>query len=37
MKKKIAFIMNPISGTTSKDRIPHLIETTLDQRRCRWW
>lgn len=31
MKKKIAFIMNPISGTTSKDRIPHLIETTLDQ------
>ena len=23
--------MNPISGTTSKDRIPHLIETTLDQ------
>ena len=31
MKKKIAFIMNPISGTTSKDRIPHLIETTLNQ------
>lgn len=31
MKKKVAFIMNPISGTTSKTRIPHLIEATLDQ------
>lgn len=31
MKKKVAFIMNPISGTTNKTRIPHLIEATLDQ------
>lgn len=28
--KKIRFIMNPISGTCSKDRIPKLIDTTLD-------
>ena len=29
-KKKITFIINPISGTHSKDEIPNLIETTLD-------
>ena len=29
--KKIVFIMNPISGTTSKAKIPELIETTLDR------
>lgn len=29
--KKIVFIMNPISGTTSKAKIPDLIETTLDR------
>lgn len=28
--KKIRFIMNPISGTSSKDRIPRLIDATLD-------
>ncbi len=31
MKKKIVFIMNPISGTGSKEAIPHLIESTLDK------
>lgn len=30
MKKKIVFIMNPISGTTSKAGIPELIANTLD-------
>lgn len=28
--KKIRFIMNPISGTCSKDRIPNLIDATLN-------
>ena len=28
--KKIRFIMNPISGTSDKDGIPKLIDTTLD-------
>ncbi len=30
-KKKIVFIMNPISGTASKAGIPHLVETILDK------
>jgi len=30
-KKKIAFIINPISGTHSKDEIPNIIETVLDK------
>jgi YegS/Rv2252/BmrU family lipid kinase len=30
MKKRILFILNPISGTTSKAGIPTLIEKTLD-------
>ena len=30
-KKKITFILNPISGTHSKEEIPNLIEQTLDQ------
>ena len=30
-KKKIVFILNPISGTTSKAGIPHLIDTYLDK------
>ncbi len=29
-KKKIVFILNPISGTHSKEEIPELIEATLD-------
>ena len=31
MKKKIVFIMNPISGTGSKASIPHLIDSTLNK------
>ena len=31
MKKKIIFIMNPISGTASKAAIPNLIDSTLDK------
>ena len=30
-KKTITFILNPISGTHSKEEIPHLIEQTLDR------
>lgn len=30
MKKKIVFILNPISGTSSKAKIPSLIEQKLD-------
>ena len=30
MKKKMVFIMNPISGTTNKAGIPELIAKTLD-------
>lgn len=30
MKKKIVFILNPISGTVAKEGIPHIIETVLD-------
>ena len=30
-KKKIAFIINPISGTHSKDETPHLIADALDK------
>ena len=29
-KKEITFIINPISGTHSKDELPELIETVLD-------
>jgi len=32
-KKTISFIINPISGTNSKDEIPALIEDTLDATR----
>ena len=32
-KKSIVFIINPISGTHSKDEIPALIETRLDHER----
>jgi YegS/Rv2252/BmrU family lipid kinase len=32
-KLKITFIVNPISGTHSKDEIPQLIESTLDNER----
>ena len=31
MKKKIVFILNPISGTSKKDGIPHVIENVLDK------
>ncbi len=31
MKKKIVFIMNPISGTSSKAAIPSLIDSVLDK------
>ena len=31
MKKKIVFIMNPISGTSDKKNIPYLIEELLDK------
>ncbi len=31
MKKKILFIMNPISGTASKAGIPNLIDSALDK------
>ena len=30
-KRDITFIINPISGTHSKDEIPHIIETVLDK------
>lgn len=30
MKKKVVFILNPISGTTNKAGIPHLIDKYLD-------
>jgi len=30
-KKKIVFIINPISGTHSKDNLPQIIETVLDK------
>ena len=29
-KKNITFIINPISGTHSKDEIPNIIENALD-------
>lgn len=32
-KKRIVFILNPISGTTSKAGVPHLIDTILDKDR----
>ena len=31
MKKKILFIMNPISGTASKAAVPSLIDSSLDK------
>lgn len=31
MKKKLVFIINPISGTSNKAAIPDLIDTTLDK------
>lgn len=31
MKKKIAFIINPISGTVKKEKIPELIHDNLDE------
>ncbi len=33
MKKQILFIMNPISGTTSKSGVPNLIDKYLDKER----
>lgn len=30
MKKRIVFILNPISGTSKKNGIPAIIESTLD-------
>lgn len=33
MKKKIVFIINPISGTSSKDSVPLLIERYIDKER----
>lgn len=35
-KKKIVFIVNPISGTRSKDGLENLIKTTLDSDRYEW-
>ena len=32
-KKKITFIINPISGTHSKDELPKIIESTIDKSR----
>lgn len=31
MKKRIVFIMNPISGTSSKNNVPKLVESVLDK------
>ena len=31
MKRKIVFVMNPISGTSSKKGIPGIIDSTLDK------
>ena len=36
MKKKIVFILNPISGTRNKDDIPKLIENTLDKQKFQY-
>ena len=33
MKRKIVFVMNPISGTASKAGIPKLIDETIDKER----
>ncbi len=30
MKKKILFVVNPVSGTSSKDKLPEIIESDLD-------
>ena len=31
MKKKIIFIINPISGTHNKNNFPHLVEKYIDK------
>ena len=33
LKKKIVFILNPISGTANKAGIPYLIDTIIDKER----
>ena len=33
LKKKIVFILNPISGTANKTGIPYLIDTIIDKER----
>ena len=35
-KRKIVFIVNPISGTKSKEGLPQLIEKTLDAEKFEW-
>lgn len=35
-KRKIIFIVNPISGTKSKDGLPALIEQMIDRERFEW-
>ena len=35
-KKNITFIINPISGTHSKDEIPNIIENTLDMEQFKY-
>ena len=35
-KTSIAFIVNPISGTTSKDALPDILEEVLDKQRFEW-
>ena len=32
-KKKITFIINPISGTHAKDEIPRIVDAVLDKSR----
>ena len=36
VKKKITFIINPISGTHAKDEIPRLVDSVLDARRYQY-
>lgn len=36
MKRKVLFIVNPISGTTSKEQILECIEQTLDKEQVEW-
>ena len=35
-KTSITFIVNPISGTTSKDALPDILEEVLDKQRFEW-